>query len=162
MCKHVSTFFVLIFLSVLFLNGCEAPESSQTGCDSGTYDYSSDEIEFTLPPAAGTDIASYRVELQDPVTKEIMGSQTGEPGETLIFTLDRPKVYVRAKLTALDSSGAVLDEADVAVVDVDVMNPICEVTVDTVAVINSDQTKVDVNVECFGVEFADVHVDPND
>lgn len=164
MFKHISILSVLLFSFIVFLNGCdiEAPEESSTGCDSGTYDYSSDQIEFTLPPSTGTDIAGYLVELQDPITKKTLGSQEGEPGETLIFTLDRPKIYVRAMLTAMDSSGAVLAEAQAAVVDVDVMTPICEVTVDTAVVIDSDQTAVDVNVKCFGIEFADVHVDSND
>lgn len=162
MLKHISTIFVLIFISILFFYGCDTPGQTENGSGSGDYDYRSDQVEFKLPAASDNAIASYQVDLKDPVTREILGSQEGVPGETLIFDLDRPKVYLRAILTAVDANGAEIDTAEVVLVDVDVANPICQVTVDTAAVVDSDNTKVDVSVECFGVKFADVHVDPDE
>lgn len=158
MFKKLSIVFLLVFLSFVSLNGCDTQDQAGGGCGSNGYDYSSDEIEFKLPPASNNGIASYQVDLLAPVSKEILASQEGVPGETLIFTLDRPMVYVPAILTAIDASGNVLDEAKVAVVDVDVMVQVCDVTVDTTAGIGTGTT-VDVNVECFGKQFADVHVD---
>lgn len=161
MIKKLSFGVMLVFLAFVFLNGCDSQSQSDTGCGS-SYDYSEDQVEFKLPPASDNGIASYQVDLKAPVTKEVIGSQKGKPGETLIFTLDRPLVYIPATLTAFDAKGSVLDEAQVVVVDVDVMNQVCDVTVDTTSVAGSGGTTVDVNVKCFGKEFADVHVDTRD
>ncbi len=165
MSKQILSILIMILCSTVFLYGCgtettsQTDETLQTDCNSGTYDGTSDEIEFQLPPPSANAIDSYIVELEDSVTHETLGSQEGFPGETLIFCIDTPKVYVNATLTALDAGGSVLDIVKVAVVDVDVRNPICQVTVDTAVFMDADHTKVDVDVECVGRQFADVDVD---
>lgn len=154
MIKKVSFVFLLVFLSFVCLNGCDSQD--QSGCGSAD---TSDEIEFELPPASDNGIASYEVELMAPASKESLGTQTGTPGQTLVFTLDRPMVYVVANVKALSASGAVLGENEVGLVDVDVITGICDVTVDVSSVLDSDGTTVDVNVNCFGIDVTDVNVD---
>lgn len=157
MVKKISYLLLVVFISFISLTGCDSPDQDQRGCDG--QDYSSDEIEFKLPPASDNGIASYQVDLLAPFSQDIIASQTGAPDETLVFELDQPRVYIRAILSALDSNGAVLGETEVGLVDVDVITGICDVTVDVSSVHEGAGTTVDVNVNCFGFDVTDVHVD---